>query len=151
MTVRSSNRIVLRDLRMNACIGVHAWEMEAPQPVRLDLEFDLPQARACRSDDLADTVDYMAVVACLRSLALSRPHRLVEAMAESMCNALHQRFGLTHIRLSLIKLAAIARSEVGITVEREWPQAAGAPNQGPDLLTMSPSLPFGASHEHQRL
>jgi dihydroneopterin aldolase len=113
------NRIVLRRLALDARIGHYAWEQQAPQPIVVDLEFDLPHAEACFSDELADTVDYAAVVERLRSIALTQPHRLVEAMAQTMCTVLCQEFDLPRIRLTLMKLAPFPGSEVGIVVERE--------------------------------
>jgi dihydroneopterin aldolase len=124
MSAAPMNRIVLRRIAMQARIGVYAWEKAAPQPVVLDLELDLPHADACFSDDLEDTVDYAAVVERLRTLALTRPHRLVEAMAQSMCDVLLHEFGLPRVRLALMKLAPFPGAEVGIVVERErLPQA----------------------------
>jgi dihydroneopterin aldolase len=114
------NRIVLHRIPMNAHIGVYAWEKEIPQPIVVDVEFDLPGSGACITDELTDTVDYAAVVALLKDVAITKPHRLVEAMAETMCHALHERFGLHHIRLTLLKLAPFPGSEVGIVVERVW-------------------------------
>jgi dihydroneopterin aldolase len=81
MRTGAMNRIVLRRLAMEARIGVYAWEKQAPQPIVVDLEFDLPHDAACFTDDLDDTVDYSAIVERLRTLALTQPHRLVEAMA----------------------------------------------------------------------
>jgi dihydroneopterin aldolase len=119
MSALPVNRIVLRRIAMDARIGVYAWEKAAPQPIVLDLEFDLPHADACFSDDLEDTVDYAAVVERLRALALTRPHRLVEAMAQSMCELLLHEFRLPRVRLTLMKLAPFPGAEVGIVVERE--------------------------------
>ena len=124
MSALPVNRIVLRRIAMEARIGVYAWEKAAPQPIVLDLEFDLPHDDACFSDDLEDTVDYAAVVERLRTLALTRPHRLVEAMAQSLCNVLLHEFHLPRVRLTLMKLAPFPGAEVGIVVERErLPQA----------------------------
>lgn len=119
MSTPSRNRIVLRRVAMEARIGVYAWEKAAPQPIVLDLEFDLPHDEACFSDDLEDTVDYAAVIERLRTVALTRPHRLVEAMAQTMCDALLHEFGLRRVRLTLMKLAPYPGAEVGIVVERE--------------------------------
>lgn len=129
MTARSTNRIVLRRLAMNARIGVHAWEKEAPQPIVVDLEFDLPRGEACFSDELKDTVDYSAVVERLRTIALAQPHRLVEAMAQTMCTVLCQEFDLQRIRLTLMKLAPFPGSEVGIVLERDWTPDIGSPSR----------------------
>jgi dihydroneopterin aldolase len=119
MSTPSSNRIVLRRVAMDARIGVYAWEKAAPQPIVLDLEFELPHGDACFSDDLEDTVDYAAVIEQLRTVALTRPHRLVEAMAHTMCEVLLRDFGLRQVRLTLMKLAPYPGAEVGIVVERE--------------------------------
>lgn len=114
------NRIVLRRVAMEARIGLYAWELESLQPIVLDVEFDLPRTDACQSDDLNDTIDYAAVIDTLKGVAVNQPHKLVEAMAETMCVTLHERFGLRHIRLTLLKLAPVPRAEVGIVVERVW-------------------------------
>jgi dihydroneopterin aldolase len=119
MSAPSRNRIVLRRVAMDARIGVYAWEKAAPQPIVLDLEFDLPHEEACFSDDLEDTVDYAAVIERLRTVALTRPHRLVEAMAQTLCDVLLHEFGLGRVRLTLMKLAPYPGAEVGIVVERE--------------------------------
>lgn len=119
MSARPLNRILIKQLAMQARIGVHDWEQIAPQPVVLDLEFDLPHDRACTSDELSDTVDYAAVVQRLRELALGQPHRLVEAMAHSMCELLLREFALPRVRLTLMKLAPFPGAEVGIVIERE--------------------------------
>ncbi len=140
---RSLNRIVIRQLAMQARIGVHDWEQIAPQPVVLDLEFDLPHTASCTSDQLEDTVDYAQVVQCLRDLALQRPHRLVEAMAHSMCERLLQEFALPRVRLTLMKLAPFPGAEVGIVMEREL---ASLNLPRPALARPAPA--FSASKEY---
>jgi dihydroneopterin aldolase len=119
----AADRIVLRRVAMSARIGVHDWETAEPQPVVLDLDYDLPHDRASRSDQLDDTVDYAAVIEALRRLAMERPHRLVEAMACSMCEMLLQDFGLPRVRLTLMKLAPFPGAEVGTVMERTQPGA----------------------------
>ncbi len=123
----TTQRIVLRRVPLRGRIGVYDWEQTEPQPMLLDLEFDLPGTAACTSDALTDTVDYAEVIDQLRALALSRPHRLVEAMAHSMCELLRQRFGLTRLRLGLAKLAPFPGAEVGIVVERHGPPPLTTP------------------------
>ncbi len=119
MSITSCNRIVLRRVAMDARIGVYAWEKAAPQPIVLDLEFDLPHDDACFSDDLEDTIDYSVVIERLRTLALTRPHRLVESMAQTMADVLLTEFSVRRVRLTLMKLAPYPGAEVGDVVERE--------------------------------
>lgn len=111
-------RIFIRRLQIDARIGVYEWEKIARQPVVLDLEFGLLSDAACRSDRLADTVDYARVVERLRTLATCRHYELVESLAETMAQALQQEFGVPWLTLSLSKLAPFPGAEVGIVIER---------------------------------
>ncbi|HBF07105.1 MAG TPA: hypothetical protein DDW29_02555, partial [Gammaproteobacteria bacterium] len=53
--------IYVEALRVNANIGVHDWEKQIQQLMFVDLEIALDLADACRSDQLADTLDYVAI------------------------------------------------------------------------------------------
>jgi dihydroneopterin aldolase len=117
--LRTDPRIVIRRLALTARIGVHDWEQVAPQPLVLDLEYGLPGTEAQHSDELKDTIDYAAVVARLRGIALERPHRLVEAMACTMADCLLADFGMPWLVLRLSKLAPFPGAEVGVVIERE--------------------------------
>lgn len=112
------NRIFVRNLQLQARIGVYAWEKTSPQPLVLDIECALPSSMACYTDRLENTVDYGAMVERLRVLALERHCDLVEAMAESMANIIRFEFGVPWLRLTLTKTAPIPGVEVGITIER---------------------------------
>lgn len=112
------SRIVLRDVPMDALIGVYDWEQLEPQPIRLNLEFSLPDDRAGSTDRLGDTVDYAAVIERLRQLAVERPHQLVESMAQTMADTLVREFKLGRLVLALVKTAPVPGAEVGVVVER---------------------------------
>ena len=112
-----ADRIVLRKLSMAARIGVYDWEQTAPQPIVVELSFELPASQAAQTDHLADTVDYAQVVARLREVAM-QPRQLVEAMAEHMARMVLNEFPIQWLRLELVKLAPIPGAEVGIVIER---------------------------------
>ncbi len=63
MTGSGGDRIELRGLRQSILVGVLPEEQERPQPVELDLDLEVDVTAAAASDDLADAVDYGAVVA----------------------------------------------------------------------------------------
>jgi len=111
-------RIVIRQLPMTARIGVHDWEKVEPQPVVLDLEFDLGACKACSTDRLADTVDYAAVVDRVREIAM-RPHDLVEAMASSICTDVLRIPTVQRVQLTLLTLAPFPGAQVGVTLSRD--------------------------------
>lgn len=110
-------RILVEHLAMDVRVGVHAWEKTAPQPVLIDVELDLHGDRACRTDVLSDAVDYGEVIAQLRRVG-ARPHTLVEAMAESMCQAVLQDPRVARMRLRLLKLAPFPGARVGVEIVR---------------------------------
>ena len=56
------NTIFIHDLRLATRIGVYDWERELPQTIRIDVDIELPSARPFESGELADSVDYAAVV-----------------------------------------------------------------------------------------
>ena len=75
------NRIFIHDLRLETRIGVYEWEQHLTQPLLLNLEIEMPSARALASDNFADALDYAAVVRRLQELAANHPHKLLERFA----------------------------------------------------------------------
>ncbi len=58
----SSDQIEIRGLRLLGTHGVLPEERTRPQPFEIDADLVVPMVDAGASDDLADTVDYAAVV-----------------------------------------------------------------------------------------
>jgi len=110
-------RILIRQLAMQACIGVHEWEQGDPQPVLVDLDIALQACLASTTDRLEDTVDYDAVIERLRSVA-TRHHALAEAMASSMCASVLADHRVASVRLTLMKLGPYPGAQVGVTLQR---------------------------------
>src|SRR5574339_498897 len=53
--------ILIRDLRVEALIGIHKRERHVAQTVSIDLDIGLPGAAVFKSDKVADTIDYEQV------------------------------------------------------------------------------------------
>ena len=73
--------IILRDLRVEALIGIHKRERHVTQTVSIDLDIGLPGTTVFKSDKVADTIDYEQVALKIRALAASGHFRLVETLA----------------------------------------------------------------------
>ncbi len=56
-----------------------------------------------RSDQLADTLDYTGVVACIREISEARRFNLIEALAAAVADALVERFDTSHVRVRVRK------------------------------------------------
>jgi dihydroneopterin aldolase len=90
----ASRKMFIRDLVLNASIGVHAHEHAARQRVRINLDMvidDQPAANMSRAavgrDDLARVVDYEAIVNRVRAIVLAGHVQLVETLAERLAEA----------------------------------------------------------------
>jgi dihydroneopterin aldolase len=56
-----------------------------------------------RSDELADTVDYREVVACVRTVSDGRSFSLIEALAGAVADALVEQFPIRRARVRVRK------------------------------------------------
>jgi dihydroneopterin aldolase len=111
--------VFVRDLRIDAVIGVYAWEREIRQTLIFDLEMAVDLERAAASDDIADAVDYKAVSDRLRAFVGASGYRLVETLAVRCAALVRDEFGVPWLRLTVNKRGAVgAGTDVGIVIER---------------------------------
>lgn len=76
--------IEVRGLRALAICGALPEEQVRPQPVEVDMDVAVDLRDAARSDDLADTVDYAALVADAERVLTSERFVLLERLAERL-------------------------------------------------------------------
>jgi 7,8-dihydroneopterin aldolase/epimerase/oxygenase len=79
-----SDRIVLAGMRFEGRHGVSDDERAFPQLLEVDLEVELDLRAAGASDELADTVDYGALVSLVGRIVEGGSFRLLEAIAGSI-------------------------------------------------------------------
>jgi len=82
------DRIEIRDLRVMGVHGALPEERGRPQPFGLDLDVWLDIGRAGRTDALADTVDYGALVERAARQVADASFFLLEALADAVAQAL---------------------------------------------------------------
>ncbi len=83
----AADRIELRGLRLVASIGLLPEERERTQPIEVDVDIELDTAGAARTDDLADGVDYGAVVAAVAAAATAGHVDLLERLVADVVAA----------------------------------------------------------------
>ena len=111
--------ILIRDLRVEALIGIHRRERHVRQTLSIDLDIGLPGAAVFASDKVADTIDYEQVALCIRGLAAAGDFRLVETFAERVAALLIEDFGAPWVKVSASKIGILANARfVGVTIER---------------------------------
>jgi len=85
-------RICITGLALHAFHGVNQEERERGQVFLLDLVLEADLSRACRSDNLEDTVNYARVIKAAAAAFTREPCRLIERAAEITAQAVLGEF-----------------------------------------------------------
>jgi dihydroneopterin aldolase len=114
--------IVIRDLRVEALIGIHKRERHVVQTLSIDLEIGIPGSAVFSSDKVADTIDYEQVTLRIKALAASGHFRLVETFAERIASLLIADFGAPWVKVSAAKIGILPNAKfVGVSIKRRKP------------------------------
>ena len=117
-----SDSVFINGLVLHAYHGVMPHEGKVGQPFILDLVLDIELANAVKSDKLADTVSYDAVVGVVGRTFTGKRYRLVEAAAGAVADAVLENFPRVHsLRITVRKphapVAAVF-TDLGVTLVR---------------------------------
>jgi 7,8-dihydroneopterin aldolase/epimerase/oxygenase len=117
-----SDSVFINGLVLHAYHGVMPHEGKVGQPFILDLLLDIDLANAAKSDKLADTVSYDAVVGVVGRTFTGKRYRLVEAAAGAVADAVLENFPpIQSLRITVRKphapVAAVF-TDVGVTLVR---------------------------------
>jgi len=111
--------IIIRELRVEALIGIHRRERHVMQTLSIDLDIGLPGSAVFESDKVADTIDYEQVALRIRALAGAQHYRLVETFADRVAAFLTGEFHAPWVRISVAKIGILPNAKfVGVTIER---------------------------------
>ena len=112
--------ILVRDLRVEALIGIHRRERHVRQTLSIDLDIGIPGTTVFKSDKVADTIDYEQVALKIRELAASGHFRLVETFADRVASLLVKDLGSPWVKVSVAKIGILPNAKfVGVTIERK--------------------------------
>jgi len=112
--------IILRDLRVDALIGIHRRERHVTQTLSIDLDIGIPGTAVFESDKVSDTIDYEQVALRIKALASAQHYRLVETLAERIATLLTGEFAAPWVKVSVAKIGILPNAKfVGVTIERK--------------------------------
>jgi dihydroneopterin aldolase len=123
---RATRRMFIRDLVLDAAIGVHAHEHGSRQRVRINLDLAVADEggsklsrAAVGRDELGRVVDYEAIVNRVRAIVAAGHVQLVETLAERLAESClsDQRVLSARARVEKLDVFADAAS-AGVEVER---------------------------------
>lgn len=112
--------VFLRDLVVHASVGVHAFEHDARQRVRINVDLAVTDDLALSGrDDLSRVVDYEAVAVRVRAIVAAGHVRLVETLAELLAQACLEDVRVRIVRIRVEKLDIFPdAASVGVEIER---------------------------------
>jgi len=113
--------VFIRQLRLQAWIGLYRHEKIAPQTIEIDLEIALPSdTTVFRSGKVGDTIDYGVVVEHIRALVAKERFGLVESLAERIAASILSEFKSPRVKVSIAKLGVLREArQVGVSIERK--------------------------------
>ncbi|MEW6612212.1 MAG: dihydroneopterin aldolase [Pseudomonadota bacterium] len=111
--------LFLRELKVEAIIGIYDWERQVKQPLLIDLDMAADVARAAATDRVEDTVNYKDIAKRLIAFVEESQFQLVETLAERIADIVLNEYGVRWVRVTLHKPGAIRGSrDVGVQIER---------------------------------
>ena len=111
--------IFVSELKVKTKLGVPAWERMLAQTIILDIEIGYDLSKAGKSDAIADTIDYGAVVARIQATLKVHSFQLVEALAEHVCQLILKEFSALSVKVIVAKPAILpGLKALGVVIER---------------------------------
>ena len=85
------DRVILNGIQCRLRVGVSPQERREPQDCLVDVEMETDLARAARTDDLRDTLDYSRVFALVQHLSSNEEFALLEKFAGRLVEEIRQQ------------------------------------------------------------
>ena len=119
---RRIRHVFVRDLELEANIGVYHREQGRSQPVLINVDLTVEEGDVPLEDKLANVVDYGAVVDGIKDILAGGHLNLVETLADRIADFClsDPRVRVARVRIEKLKVVAEAKS-VGVKIERESP------------------------------
>jgi dihydroneopterin aldolase len=113
------DKIFLRELEIEAVIGIWEWERRIRQVVSIDLDMATDARHASGDDRVGGTLNYRDVAKRLIEFVGESRFELVESLAEAIARIIVVDFGVAWVRVAVAKPGAIEGARtVGIVIER---------------------------------
>lgn len=111
--------IFLEQVKVQTKLGVPDWERMVPQTIILDIEISYDLSKSCQSDAIEDTIDYGQVVSSIRETLAEHSFKLVEALAEHICQMILREFGGLSVKVKVAKPAILpGLKALGVVITR---------------------------------
>lgn len=114
-----SDVVFVKGLKVEAVIGVYAWERAITQPLLIDIALETDISRAAVSDDVNDALNYKAVCDDVSAWCKEIQAKLLEHLAGQISDKLLAKYACHKITLSVAKPTAMRQADaVGVQITR---------------------------------
>ena len=97
------SEILIDSLRVKTWIGVPDEERMEAQEIEIDIRIQPTRSFAEMQDDISLTVDYAAVCQRVSELTQERPRRLIESLAQEICEMILKEFAASSAEVEIRK------------------------------------------------
>ena len=111
--------VFVKGLKVEAVIGVFAWERAITQPILIDIALETDITSAAQSDNIANALSYKEVCDDVSAWCKELKAELLEHLAAKLIDKLFANYSCQKITLSVAKPTAIKEADaVGIQITR---------------------------------
>ena len=86
------DKIIIKDLNIFACHGVHEFEKTQGQNFILDITVRVDLTLPCCSDNVSDTVSYSDIIRKVTEAFTAEKYDLIERAAQVVCDTIFENF-----------------------------------------------------------
>jgi FolB domain-containing protein len=113
------DEVFIKDLTVQAIIGVYAWEREKPQNILINIRMFTDTSLAARTDNIDDCIDYGAMTRAIVALVENKSRFTVEALAEEIACLCLEHPSAKSVIVRVEKPGVVTgTASVGIQIER---------------------------------
>ena len=113
------DKVFIKNLEVEAIIGVYDWEREVRQLISINLEMNFNTKKAGKSDRIEDALNYKKISKYIIELTESSKSKLIESLAQKIAKAVLSKFPVSSVIVTVEKPGALRGSKsVGVTIKR---------------------------------
>ena len=112
------DRITITDLEVRFHVGVPEEERATPQKLLITIEMTHDLGPSAANDNLAETINYFTVCQAVKALGQARRWKLIEALADDICECVLDQFKPSMVRVVIKKFIIPDTRWVSVEITR---------------------------------
>jgi FolB domain-containing protein len=124
--MKTLDKLSIRELMARCRLGVTVAERRKPQDILVTVTLHIDLTRACRSDQLTDSVDYKAIKLSILSELEKKSFKLIERVAQRVADISMRDGRVERVTVVVQKPGALRHARCSeVEIDRERKKVAG--------------------------